>query len=121
MHVLMQNKKIDMTDNDIYCHVWISDDRIALTFDDWVELDQTLLHSLDGPAVVFCHDKTKQWWVDGRPHRLDGPAIEWAEGPAEWMINGKDLSTKEVKQWIKKNSVDLSTIEGQMAFKLMWM
>jgi len=36
--------------------------------------------------VVF-DDGTKKWYVDGKLHREDGPAIEWPNGNKEWYIN----------------------------------
>lgn len=107
----------------IYCYVWLkgSDKSIALNIDQWLELDEVLIHRLDGPAVVWV-DGTKQWWVDGKPHRLDGPAVEWSSGVKEWAINGLMLANHiTIEKWLKENSVDLTTAEGQMALKLMWM
>ena len=31
----------------------------------------------------------KEWWLNGKLHREDGPAIEWADGSKEWYLNGK--------------------------------
>ena len=78
-------------------------------------------HRLDGPAVEYVGG-TKEWWVDDKRHRLDGPAIEYeyVGGTREWWLNGKKLSTEEVENWLEENNVDLTTEEGQMAFKLRW-
>ena len=46
------------------------------------------LHRLDGPAIVWA-DGSKEWYVDGIQHRLDGPAIEWTNGEKRWYVNGK--------------------------------
>ena len=32
---------------------------------------------------------TKVWWVDGKLHRTDGPAVEWADGSKVWHLNDK--------------------------------
>jgi len=32
------------------------------------------LHRLAGPAVIRANG-TEEWWVDGRLHRLDAPAV----------------------------------------------
>lgn len=45
------------------------------------------LHRLDGPAVEKANG-TKSWYVNGKLHREDGPAIEWAGGSKEWWLNG---------------------------------
>ena len=46
------------------------------------------LHRVDGPAVE-CVNGTKQWFLNGKYHRVDGPAIEWADGLKWWYLNGK--------------------------------
>ena len=46
------------------------------------------LHLTDGPAVIY-PDGEKQWWVNGLLHREDGPAIVCADGGEEWWLNGK--------------------------------
>ena len=47
----------------------------------------TILHRLDGPAVEWA-DGSKAWWVDGKRHRLDGPAYEYADGHKSWWVDG---------------------------------
>ena len=34
-------------------------------------------------------DGTKEWYVNGKLHREDGPAIEWSDGKKMWYLNGK--------------------------------
>ena len=48
----------------------------------------TIEHRLDGPAIEWA-DGSKEWWVDGKRHRLDGPAVEWADGGKVWWVDGK--------------------------------
>jgi hypothetical protein len=31
---------------------------------------------------------TKRWWLNGKRHRVDGPAIEYADGSKYWYFNG---------------------------------
>jgi hypothetical protein len=45
-------------------------------------------HRKDGPAIEFA-DGGKHWYVDGKRHRKDGPAIEYANGTKEWWLDGK--------------------------------
>ena len=33
--------------------------------------------------------KRKEWWINGKRHREDGPAREWSDGGTEWYLNGK--------------------------------
>ena len=55
---------------------------------------QGQLHRLDGPAVEWA-DGSKAWWQNNRRHRLDGPAREWADGTNEWWQNGVKMTEKE--------------------------
>jgi hypothetical protein len=45
-------------------------------------------HRLDGPAIEWANG-SKYWYVEGKWHRLDGPAIEWANGDKFWYVEGK--------------------------------
>jgi len=46
------------------------------------------LHRIDGPAIE-CANGDKYWFLNGLHHREDGPALEWANGHKEWYLNGK--------------------------------
>ena len=50
-------------------------------------------HRLDGPAVEYA-DGDKFWYKDGRLHRLDGPTVECIDGYKEWWIEGKKYTEK---------------------------
>jgi hypothetical protein len=50
--------------------------------------DKENRHRLDGPAVEWANGH-KEWWVNGKLHRLDGPAVECAEGSKSWWVDGK--------------------------------
>ena len=45
-------------------------------------------HREDGPAVEYPNG-TKEWRLHGKYHREDGPAIERANGSKEWFLHGK--------------------------------
>ena len=45
-------------------------------------------HREDGPAVEY-PDGTKEWLLNGKYHREDGPACEWPNGSKSWYLNGK--------------------------------
>jgi len=49
-------------------------------------------HRLDGPAREWGDDDDKEWWANGELHRLDGPACEYKEGDNWWCVKGKRLS-----------------------------
>jgi len=46
------------------------------------------LHRTDGPAIEYTSG-TKHWYLNGKLHRTDGPAIEYTDGHKRWYINGK--------------------------------
>jgi hypothetical protein len=67
------------------------------------------LHRLDGPAVQWA-DAYKAWYVNGKLHRLDGPAVEYADGYKEWWADGKLMTEKEFNEYIKPKP----TCEGKV-------
>ena len=46
------------------------------------------LHREDGPALEDA-DGNKFWHLNDKCHREDGPAVEGADGTKEWLLNGK--------------------------------
>ena len=46
------------------------------------------LHREDGPAIEYA-DGTKYWYINGQLHREDGPAIEYADGTKHWFLDGQ--------------------------------
>ena len=55
---------------------------------DWRDFDSKKLHRIDGPAVEWANGN-KSYWVNGKRHRIDGPAIEWADGGKQYWVDGK--------------------------------
>ncbi len=53
-----------------------------------------LLHRLDGPAVEWANG-SKVWCQNGKYHRLDGPAIEYANGDKYWYIDDVEYTKEE--------------------------
>ena len=39
--------------------------------------------------LVECANGDKSWYLNGKLHREDGPAIERANGDKSWYLNGK--------------------------------
>ena len=60
------------------------------------------LHRLDGPAVERVSGM-KHWFVNGVRHRLDGPAMENPNFPRakQWWINGSPISKKKFDKSIE--------------------
>ena len=55
------------------------------------------LHRIDGPAVEW-FDGTKYWYLDDKCHRVDGPAVEYANGTKSWYLDGECLTQA---QWLE--------------------
>jgi len=43
-------------------------------------------HREDGPAIEWA-DGSKSWFLNDMRHREDGPADEWADGSKSWYLN----------------------------------
>ena len=43
----------------------------------------------DFTGIAELTNGEKHWWLNGKLHRVDGPAREWADGAKEWYRNGK--------------------------------
>ena len=44
----------------------------------------------------------KAWYLNGKLHREDGPAMEWANGYKAWWLNGKEVTEEEHKRQTSK-------------------
>ena len=46
-------------------------------------------------GIVKWANGTKSWWLNGKYHRVDGPAIERADGRKQWFLNNLWIFTLE--------------------------
>ena len=51
------------------------------------------LHRENGPAIEY-DDGGKEYWINGIRHRIDGPAVEYVTGNKEYYINGELLTER---------------------------
>ena len=58
----------------------------------WCQNDKP--HRTDGPTVEYA-DGRKYWYQNGKLHRTDGPAIEYANGDKVWYLEGKELTAEQ--------------------------
>jgi len=65
------------------------------------------LHREDGPAIEYANG-TKYWYLNGKRHREDGPAIEWANGDKYWYLNNVEYSEEEYLKKINKECLGCS-------------
>jgi hypothetical protein len=77
----------------------------------------TILHRLDGPAVERANG-SKSWFVDGKRHRLDGPAVEDANGDKAWWVDGKELS-EEAFNTLTKPLEPLKTMNDKPTYAML--
>jgi hypothetical protein len=57
------------------------------------------LHRVDGPAIEWAKG-SKSWYLHGKRHRVDGPAIEYADGDKGWRLNDKPYNFDD---WLEAN------------------
>ena len=69
------------------------------------------LHREDDPAIEYISGD-KEWFLNGKLHREDGPAIEWANGDKDWYLEGNKLTEKEFLQRKKPCSGKKITVDG---------
>jgi hypothetical protein len=57
------------------------------------------LHRVDGPAVEYA-DGDKEWYLNDEYHRVDGPAVEWSFGDDQWWLNDERY---DFDKWLAAN------------------
>ena len=60
------------------------------------------MHREDGPAIEDANG-SRGWYLNGKRHREDGPAVDWANGTRQWFLHGMKLT---FKQWCANLSVN---------------
>ena len=72
-------------------------------------------HREDGPAIEYASG-SKEWYLNDKLHREDGPACEYPDGDKLWYLNGVKLTEAEFNEQmnpVKEYSiVDLEKILG---------
>ena len=66
------------------------------------------LHREDGPAIEGA-DGTKHWYLNDKLHREDGPAVEYPDGWKVWYLNDKLMTEDEFNN--RKNSCAGKVVE----------
>ena len=54
-------------------------------------------HREDGPACEWA-DGSKEWYLNGKRHREDGAACELSVGDKYWYLNGEAVTEEEYKR-----------------------
>ena len=70
------------------------------------------LHRTDGPAIERANG-SKEWYLNDQYHRVDGPAIEYSNGYKSWYLNGKCFNESEFNN--RKNACNgkIVVIDGK--------
>ena len=63
---------------------------------------------MNKPECKTYEDGHKEWYLNGKPHREDGPAVEWVDGHKEWWLNGNSADPETI--------VDLWLMRGKYCF-----
>ena len=56
----------------------------------------------------------KYWSLNGKRHREDGPATEWANGYKAWYLNGNRVTEEEHKRRTSK-VIEMTSVEMTVA------
>ena len=75
------------------------------------------LHREDGPAVEWSNGE-KQWYLNGQIHREDGPAVEYPSGNKAWYLNGKKFTEQEFNQMTQSKELSVADIEQLLGYKV---
>jgi len=69
-------------------------------------------HREDGPAVEKANGD-KEWWQNGKFHREDGPAVEYANGYKAWWLNGDYITGNQLVFLLKLHEYQLTSSNKQ--------
>jgi hypothetical protein len=72
------------------------------------------LHREDGPAVELTNG-TKYWCLNNKYHREDGPAIEFADGCKSWYLNDERIYVTMQEQFDRlMKSRNISKVQREL-------
>lgn len=75
------------------------------------------VHREDGPAVQWA-DGYKEWYKEDKLHRIDGPAVEYINGKKEWWVDGIQYAERDL-EYFCKNCVFLG--KEKRKHELVWL
>ena len=59
-------------------------------------------HREDGPAIQYASGD-KFWYLNGKWHREDGPAVEYESGTKYWYLNNKEVHPEAIVDlWLSR-------------------
>ena len=58
---------------------------------------------MNKPECKACPNGDKEWWLNGKLHREDGPAYERPDGTKKWWLNNKKVHPETlVDLWLER-------------------
>jgi len=63
--------------------------------------DKDELHSFDDKPAIEHSDGTKEWYKEGKLHRLNGPAVEWDSTFKWWYYEGEEIECNSTEEFLK--------------------
>jgi hypothetical protein len=74
------------------------------------------LHREDGPAIEYANGD-RYWFLNGEIHREDGPAIEYSDLTPEWWLNGEKYTEEEFnKKTAKVRELTVAEIDALLDY-----
>ena len=64
------------------------------------------------PEMKVDSDGTKRWFLKGKLHREDGPAVERSNGSKFWYLHGEEVTWKEVFRQAKNPEIELRILSA---------
>jgi hypothetical protein len=64
----------------------------------WVFNERNVLSSTEGPAFISKKDNYRAWYLNGKLHRIDGPAKAYNTGYQEYWVDGIHYTENEYPQ-----------------------
>ena len=75
------------------------------------------LHREDGPAIESAGG-SKFWYLNGERHREDGPAVEYSNGSKFWWLNDDELTEQEFNNRTKTKELTIQELEKELGYKI---
>jgi len=76
------------------------------------------LHREDGPAIEKSNGII-YWYLNGKRHREDGPAVECANGDKLWYLNGEEYTEAEFNAKTNPDKeLSVAEIEKLLGYKV---
>ena len=66
------------------------------------------------PEMVIDPDGIKRWFLNGKLHREDGPAVEHPDGTKFWYLNDEKVTWEQVFRQAKTPEIELRILAAAL-------